>query len=188
MLIHGISNRLDAQHYLFFYEFDNIPLGVLRQEMQYIANLANIDIFIFESSKNNYHVVSFDILLKKTVISIQNQITLESDYIRLDESTLYGNKYGDNCLRLSSKGKKQKPKFKCLIRSQSNVYFKHAFSLPHMKYYEAMLGVNFEDIINYPEPLLTNSYKVKVVFYHTMQTKRKKWLGGNVKKGIETNE
>lgn len=178
MLVYGISNRLEDDHFLFFYEFDNVPYEEVYKEAIRLCKQFYINIAILESSKNSYHMVSFDVLTKKEVMNICDYVTIETDFIHIREQKLWGNPYEDNCLRLGRKFKKKNPKFLKWIVCRQNDHYQ---AYNHMKTYNAFCGVT---MLKIPE-FLNVYFRVYFVIYNT-GTPRKKWLGGLRKKEYST--
>jgi hypothetical protein len=170
MLIYGISNRLDKEHSLFFYEFDNKQLSDVIDETHRLSRENNIDIVLLESSKNSYHLVSFDVMTKFEIIKICHSVRIESDLVEIDMQKLWGNPYEDNCLRLGKKFNKGTPKFLAWFRTPENDRYK---SINHLLAYGAFCKV---PLIPIPE-FLKLPYKVYFVAY-TTGVHRKKWIGG----------
>lgn len=119
MLILGLTNRLPNNTALFFYEADNTPLETVLEEANFLSQVFDIDIYVLESSKGNYHLMSLDIIPASLVQRIQNWATIQGNYMTQDESPLYGRKEQYCVLRVGAKGKKQPPKFVKLFKSRS---------------------------------------------------------------------
>jgi hypothetical protein len=174
-LVFGISNKLDEFHKLFFFEFDNITEEYLiKNEAEMLSKMFEINIFTLESSKNNYHLISFDILKKEVVQQIQNMVTIESDFIFDDERILFGSKTGDACLRVGKKLKKENPKF--LFRN--GCYSGRCEAINHLKMYQKLCNIPEFYIPEYQKI----PYAVTFVVYNTCATRRKKYQGGLVRK------
>lgn len=132
MLILGLTNRLPNNTALFFYEADNTPIDTVTEEANFLSQVFDIDIYILESSKGNYHLMSLDILTAETVQRIQNWTTIEGNYMTMQESPLYGRKESYCVLRVGAKGKKQPPKFVKLFKAKAGNRPK---SLQHYAFY-----------------------------------------------------
>src|SRR5574344_1248928 len=108
MKILGITNQVGNKELgLFFYDYDSVQLDDVLEDAKFISQIFDIDVYILESSKSSYHILSFDILSKKQIRSIQGYTTIETDYLLIDEceSAFF------NILRIGEKGKKPSPKF-----------------------------------------------------------------------------
>jgi hypothetical protein len=165
MLLIGISNKIDNDFSLFFYEYDNITLNSVLEESKFLSDCFNIDIYIFESSKNNYHIVSFDILKNERVLEIQRWTSLKSDYIHLDEQNLFGNPYKNNCLRVSKKENKDIPKFIRAIHNQKNFNVK---SISHIDFYQKLCNI--------PEKYINREFAYGIntkIYFFTYHNKRR---------------
>lgn len=164
MLMLGISNKIDKEHSLFFYEFDNINYYYVQEEARFLSECFGIDIYVLESSENNYHLISFDVLTNKKIIEIQNWISLKSDYVRLDEQKLFNNPFNNNCLRVIQKYKKQIPQFIKVEKAENNY---HVISINHFNFYAKNS--------NFPLNILNPKRKTEnfMLYFYTYETKLK---------------
>lgn len=166
MKILGITNlvsRKDKNLGLFFFDFDNINFEYVYEEAYFLSKTFMIDIYILKSSKNSYHFISFDILKKEEISKIQSYITIESDYLNIDE--LACNFY--NILRLGEKGNKESPKFVKVFYAKNNDRLK---SLGHYKIYKVYC--NIPDIPIKLCKNFINTY-IDLVFYNSNKTQRR---------------
>lgn len=177
--IFGLSNRLDKNHKLFFYEFDKVQRDDIIKESVRLSQEFDMNLFVFLSSKDSYHFVSFDVMKKDTILRIQRNIRIPSDYIPFDEQKLYGNFYADNCLRLSYKGIKTPPSFCYMVEALTN----RPIAINHLLLYKEITGIPQEIIELFMNRNNLVPYSVNYVVYRTMTTPRKKWFGGCVRKG-----
>lgn len=106
----GITNRLKDGLRLFFYEYDKISEFDVIEDAYFLSQVFDIDVYVLESSPNNYHVISFDILSFEQVNQIQNWTAIRGDYINGKDRTLDGG-LPHNTLRLGAKGNKKSPRF-----------------------------------------------------------------------------
>lgn len=135
MRILGLTNRLPKGLALFFYEYDDTPLFLVEDEAKFLSQAFEVDIYLLQSSKDSYHLVSLDILPAKTVESMQNWVTIAGNYMTLSESPLFGREAEYCVLRVGSKGKKSPPKFLSLYKAGDRPK-----SLQHYAFYRG-LGV-----------------------------------------------
>ena len=98
--------RANTQH-LFMLDFDETPFEWVWEEAKRLHDKFGIDIYIFKSSEDGYHMLSFDVLPWRLVQTIQADCRLETDYPLIN--TRYVDKF--LTLRISEKGKKPYPQF-----------------------------------------------------------------------------
>jgi len=144
--ITAITNILPDNNYVFMCEFDKTSLEFVIQQTKFISGLFDIDIDILNSSPDSYHLVSYDIIDKQTLIKATNWLDFpeNSDWLPLDEIDLYNVKaYTERltqkhlpigcALRLSEKYIKESPFFITRIENRKSRFFK---SYEHLRFYK----------------------------------------------------
>lgn len=159
----GITNKLSDSLFIFMYEYDNIELKFVEFDAKLLSEKGNIDMYILQSSPNNYHLVSFDLISREELIHLQNFVTIEGDYSRLqDESLYFPNRAGFNVLRIGEKNGKQSPQFIDLIKANHNIKCK---SLQHYKLYLKFCNIpeieNLENFIDLNASLILYKTRCK---------------------------
>lgn len=143
MLVIGITNKLPHNKRLFMWELDNTEEYYAYEKARYLSQIADIDIYLLESSQEHYHLVSFDVLDLLTVDQIQNLATEESgDYLTIRELPLFDDKGLWNTLRLGMKGDKNNPKYLTVFYSRNREI--KPKSLQHFLLYHSFCGIPFE--------------------------------------------
>jgi len=129
----GSPFDLKQSKHLFFMDFDAVPMEDVWTEALRLFHKWSIDIFIFQSSRDGYHVLSFDILNPRLVRSIQADVRIVTDYPLITE------RIWDKflTLRVSIKGDKGIPQFRAMIVCE-NKYLK---SKAHYSLYKAVAGL-----------------------------------------------
>lgn len=108
----AFTNQLPKDRFLFFYEFDNVEEFDVLEEANFISQVLEIDVDVDISSKDSYHLISYDILTKDECLRGQRLISLVVDhYLALDEIPLYRTTEISNRLRLGEKFSKPSPQF-----------------------------------------------------------------------------
>lgn len=138
----GITNKLSENLFVFMYEYDNTELKFVEFDAKLLSNYGKIDIYILQSSQNNYHLVSFDLISRELLVKLQNMVTIEGDYSRLQDNYLYFNgRGGFNVLRLGAKKDKNSPMFIDVIKHKNSG--KSLKSLQHYKLYRHFCNIPF---------------------------------------------
>jgi hypothetical protein len=131
-------------------EYDKVKLSFVEQQASFLAFMFDIDIDILESSKNSYHLVSYDIIDKETLLKAYNWLdTSDTDFCPIDEIdlmniTAYTTKITQKklpigcALRLSEKQNKQSPKYIERVVSPTLRYVK---SMGHFRFYKKFCDV-----------------------------------------------
>jgi hypothetical protein len=163
----GIMNTLPEKQYVLFWEFDDIELSEIIEEMNFISEFFDIDIDILESSKKHYHAVSYDILDYNKLLYVQRCIYYShGHYLDIDEIDLYRNIPKEiqkgNTLRLGKKLGKDEPKFKIRILSPSHNLRRK--SLQHFRAYQYFCKVpEFSNVVN----IMWYNLKIEFVVFAT---------------------
>jgi len=170
----AITNILPSDHYVFMFEYDNKSLYFVREQCKFISSLFDIDIDILQSSKNSYHMVSYDILDKHTLIKATNWLDFptDTDWLPIDEIDLYNvESYTQKltmqhlpigcALRLSEKYNKQSPTFVERIQKRKSYFFK---SYEHLRFYKLYCNVpDFRKSVTFiKEPVQIVMYNVGI--------------------------
>jgi len=161
MLVIGITNKLPFGLRLFMYEYDDIEEFDALEDANFLSQVFNIDIYVLESSKGHYHLVSFDIMPLETVNQIQEWTFLEGNYLTISEMPLYDDKGLWNTLRIGNKGNKPRPRFIAVFYSKIPRYK----SIQHYGFYRFYCNI--------PEPpqdqklFFTNLKYMMLAVYNT---------------------
>lgn len=144
--ITAITNILPDNQYVFMCEFDNTTLEFVIKQTKFISELFNIDIDILSSSPKSYHLVSYDIIDKQTLLKATNWLDFpdNADWLPIDEIDLYNvsaytlkltqRHLPIGCaLRLSEKYLKESPFFITRIGHKKSYFFK---SYEHLRFYK----------------------------------------------------
>jgi hypothetical protein len=137
MDIFGIANTVKFNVKdlgVFMYDFDGIDLQYVIEECNFLRELFSFDIYALKSSENSCHLISFDIMKMEEISTIQNYVSIESDFINVKDCQ--ANFF--NILRLGDKGDKDSPKFVKVFYAQKNNRLK---SEGHYKVYHEICGV-----------------------------------------------
>ena len=151
--IYGLGSAVDGHHVLFMdldnYEIENTIRQLKEIQKKYLLS----DIYVFESSKNNYHAISLDKLKFGTIIDIHRELGTD---IRHDIESL---KKGQWFLRASKKNDKPKPKYYTTIKSKKPDYYEksNAHRLFLQSNYKIKIAKNYYSYDNY-KSLLVNKY------------------------------
>ena len=157
----GITNSFeDKTKKLFFNEYDNWSYHDIIEEATYLSKVFDIDIYIFKSSENNYHLISFDILDFNKYLTIINWCSNDGDYLY----NFYDVNY-EYVLRLSNKGKKNTPMLIKMIKG--DLKNENTLSLKHIKAYEYFTG--YKIVIGDKKVL---DLDTKIVAYQTNKEKK----------------
>lgn len=173
MKIFGLTNQINHKDLaIFMYDFDNVSLYDVLEETNFLSQVFDIDIYVLESSKNSYHLISFDILTKEMISIIQNWITIESDYINIKdiECMMF------NILRLGEKGNKKTPKFVKVFYAENN---KHLKSKRHYNVYRKLC--NIPELEQKEKNNLINCSNDNLIMYNSHKCEKKvvinkKWI------------
>lgn len=137
----GITNNLPDCRYVFFWEYDykneHMDFADVCEEARFVSQVVGIDIDILESSPDNYHLVSYDILTRDELLTAQRYMTGIDHYLAIDEIALYRDHSTGNNLRLGEKNRKKSPRF--LKRFFNNEG--HQKSLQHFLWYRFFCNV-----------------------------------------------
>lgn len=172
MKILGITNlvMLNTKDIgILMYEFDKVKREDVFEDCSFLSKCFDVDLYILESSKNSYHVISFDIMTLNEISKIQGWFSLETDYLNIGE--LACNFY--NILRLGNKGNKDSPKFLKVFYSKNDKRMK---SLGHYQIYR-----RFCNIPNIPEEKekLFIKTEIDLIMYNSHKTQKvvkTKWI------------
>lgn len=132
-LCKGEPTQRYGSHHLFFFEFDNIDYETVIEESIRLHEEYWIDIYVLQSSKDSYHILTFDILPYHYSNLIGSWVRLESDYPILFERFF-------DCfltLRIWLKGKKQPPVYKTRFVFPNGL--KKSFN--HYRLYQVFCGI-----------------------------------------------
>lgn len=141
----AITNVLPEHKYIFMMEYDKVKLKFVEDQCKFVSSMFDIDIDILGSSKNSYHLVSYDIINKSLLLNIYNWLdTSDTDFCPIDEIDLmnvsaYTTRITQkklsigSALRLSEKFNKQSPVFIERIVNQVSLFAK---SLGHFRFYK----------------------------------------------------
>jgi len=143
MLVIGITNKLPHGLRLFMYEYDNIEEYDVLEDANFLSEVFDIDIYVLESSRGGYHLISFDVLTLDMVNRIQEWSMYHGDYLSIKELPLYDDKGLWNTLRVGNKGKKANPRFLKVFYAKHDRNLK---SKQHLNLYQFFCGI--------PEPPL----------------------------------
>ena len=119
---------MDGSHILFM-DYDKFRLDWLEQELKKFQNEYKLsDFIILQSSETSFHAICFD----KLIPSKHNQIIQLSN---CDEAFRNAIRWdiGARVLRVSPKGRTEKPKYIKTIKSKYNI---HKKSKPHIKFFQ----------------------------------------------------
>jgi len=154
----GVSNVFlnDEKKRIFFNEYDNWDYYEMLEEMKFLATAFEIDIYLFKSSLNHYHLVSFDIIDIDYLKAIIDSCTNDGDYLYN-----FWDKNHEYVLRLSEKGLTLPPFFELFINGDKKL--KRSASSQHIKIYK-LLTKTFLPI---PENKKIENLITKIVVYNT---------------------
>lgn len=152
----GISNSFsNSPNKIFFNEYDNFNLVEVLNEAKVLSYSYDIDVYVFESSPNHYHLVSFDILELEELKTIINNCTNDGDYLY----NFFDKNY-EYVLRLSDKDGKDLPKFINWFQATKN---NHLASMQHLKAYRFFIGY----FLPVPKCKSFENLETKLVVYQT---------------------
>ncbi|NOR85907.1 hypothetical protein GQ473_07385 [archaeon] len=127
----------DGVYRILFLEYDMIKMSydMLMAQLKSIQEMYQLsDFYIFESSKDSYHVICFDML---TTCEINDILKMTSCDDAFKNNWRFD--YVPRVLRITKKGNKAPPKYIETMNSKNN---HHKKSLGHITAYESLL--NFE--------------------------------------------
>ena len=163
MLVIGITNKLPRGLRLFMWEIDGIEEYNAYEEANFLSQAFDIDVYLLESSKDHYHLISFDILDLETVSRIQNWVIADTDYLNIKELPLFDDKGFWNTLRIGNKGVTPNPRY--LTVFYANLKEPKPKSLQHFKLYQYFCGIPPE-----PEPQCFHFFNVGYVMLAVYNT------------------
>lgn len=80
-LVIGSEFSLKDSFHVFMMDFDSIENErIIIEEARRLHHKWNIDLFIYQSSKDGYHVNSFDIVSSRMVQTVQADVRIDNDY------------------------------------------------------------------------------------------------------------
>jgi len=161
-LVTGLTSTLPKPFSLFFWEYDDTPLTDVLEDARFLAKAFDMEIYVIESSPNNYHLISFDILTLEQVYRVQCWTLGDGDYLDVKMSALFDGFINRqwNALRLSEKATKPKPRY--ITRFTHGHNFK---SLKHFRFYSSY--VKLPEPTKAQKPLYIVYGKVQITVYNT---------------------
>lgn len=135
--VKGITNRCEDGKYILFLDYDNIPYEWLKDELKAIQIEFSIkELFVMKSSKDSYHIISFEKMTRETYEQILHRSSCDKGYKTIP--FIWGKKL--NTLRISEKNGK-KPEFFDYLNYRSLIMDKE-ISKPHAKIFKLLYDLN----------------------------------------------
>jgi len=120
--VHGYSSRTELGRYVLFHDYDNLDFQSIVQELKYLQKKFKLsNYYIFElDRKNSFHAVCLDTFSLSKAYEIQQETSSDQAFIHAIKNL----QTREWILRLGSKGERKPSNYKCVIRSNNNVFVK----------------------------------------------------------------
>lgn len=137
----GVLNRTKDGFFVFFLDYDMMKEEYIEGELRHLQMMYSLgNIHLFKSSEKGFHAVSFVKLPAKIYVEILNNSSCDQAFRNLPRFTTYRNWV----LRISEKGKTDKPKFIKTLRGNTE----REQSSAHHKFYTLLYSEIKDTLIN----------------------------------------